>query len=122
MRAQVMDVRSVARFIVNHSGVGIIPQFLLNTIREEGYDIFNFKGKADTLTNKIQMVYLKNRTHRSSSTIVMDELRLAFAEGLSLQPKLHYHFEITISILASKTLRYSKLFSLAHLPDGENCI
>jgi DNA-binding transcriptional LysR family regulator len=78
VRAQVMDVRAVARYVMHDLGVGVIPHILLNTIRSEGYEIFTFKGKSEPLTNQIQLAYLKNRTHRSSALIVMDELRKSF--------------------------------------------
>ncbi|MCB0421342.1 MAG: LysR family transcriptional regulator [Bdellovibrionales bacterium] len=75
VRAQVMDVRAIARYVTCGMGVGVIPNFLLQTIESEGYELFRFQGKGKALTNKIQLAYLRNRTHRSSTQIVIDALR-----------------------------------------------
>lgn len=75
IRAQVMDVRAIARYVTSGMGVGVIPSFLLRTIEKEGYEVFRFRGKNKPLSNKIQLAYLRNRTHRSSTSIVMDALR-----------------------------------------------
>ena len=75
VRARVMDVKGIARFIISGLGVGVLPDHLVFELMEQGHDLYVFKGSGVPLTNKISLSYLKNRSRSFAVTTVLNEIR-----------------------------------------------
>lgn len=74
VRAHIMDVQGVARFISSGLGVGALPEQALAALRKSGEDLYIFDGKSKPLTNEIRMIRLKGDTLSGSSKLIFQEL------------------------------------------------
>lgn len=83
IRAHVMDVQGVARFIINNIGVGVIPNHLITKLLSEGHELHVFKGSGKPLKNPLSLAYLKNRSRNLTMERVLHALKP------SLQEKSH---------------------------------
>ncbi len=75
VRAHVMDVQGVSRFIMNHVGAGVIPNHLLQKLLDEGCDLHVFKGSGRPLKNHLSLAYLKNRSRSLAVEHVLSALK-----------------------------------------------
>lgn len=79
IRAQVMDVQGVARFICNDLGAGVIPEFLYKKLLKDGHKLHRFKGAGKRVHNTISVCFLKERTWLPAA----DELQKFLNDKLS---------------------------------------
>jgi len=75
VRATVMDVQGIAKFVLSGLGAGIIPGHLFEKLVKENYDIYRFPGCGKSLRNSISVAYLKERTHSLAASTVLDFLK-----------------------------------------------
>lgn len=61
VRARVMDVEGLARFILADLGVGILPDHKVEKLRQYGYKIKVFEGSKRPFKNVISLAYLGER-------------------------------------------------------------
>jgi DNA-binding transcriptional LysR family regulator len=73
VRARVMSVYGVYKFISNGLGVGILPDHFFNSL--EDHDLEVIDGSAKPLNNTISMAYLKGRSNHATVEAVKDFLR-----------------------------------------------
>lgn len=83
VRAYMMDVQGVARMIKDGLGVGVVPGHLLAKLKQEGVNLYIFKGCGQPLTNQISLAYLKDRTQSRPAQALMTSIQ----EGLILAQK-----------------------------------
>ncbi|MFK8138808.1 MAG: LysR family transcriptional regulator [Bdellovibrionales bacterium] len=62
VKATVMDVQGVSKFIISGMGAGVIPRHLLTRLQEQGHDVYAIPGCGKTLKNKISLAYIENRS------------------------------------------------------------
>jgi len=60
VRAHIMDVQGLAKFITCGMGVGILPDHVVKKLQAEGFELYVFEGKAKPLHNEIRLVRLRN--------------------------------------------------------------
>lgn len=83
VRASVMDVQGVLRFIMSGMGAGIIPGYLFDRLRTEGVALHRFRGCGQPLHNHISVAYLRERTHSHAARALLEHL----LEKLRSQPE-----------------------------------
>jgi len=59
VRARIMDVQGLAKFISCGMGVGVLPDHVVRRLRDENIDLHVFEGKAEPLHNEIRLVRLQ---------------------------------------------------------------
>lgn len=75
VRATVMDVQGIARFVVSGFGAGIIPGYLCQKLQKDGHKIHRFKGCGRPLKNAISVAYLRDRTHSVAASTLLSFLK-----------------------------------------------
>ena len=75
VRAYVMDVQGIARFIINGIGVGVIPHHLVKKLLFEGHNLHLFEGSGYPLKNPLRLAYLKNRSRSPALECVLAVMR-----------------------------------------------
>ncbi|MGE4130878.1 MAG: LysR family transcriptional regulator [Bdellovibrionales bacterium] len=74
VRAHIMDVQGLAKFIINGLGAGVLPDHLVARLKKDGVDLYVFEGKSKPLTNEIRMVRLKSHPISRVAELVMNGL------------------------------------------------
>lgn len=71
VRAHIMDVQGVAKFITSGLGVGVLPDHVVEKLRAQGFDLYVFEGKSKPLRNEIRLVTLKGHplSHPAEMTL-----------------------------------------------------
>ncbi len=75
VRATVMDVQGILRLILSGMGAGIIPSYVFERLKKEGYDVIRFNGSGKPLRNTIRLAYVKNRPQTPATAAVITALR-----------------------------------------------
>lgn len=75
VRATVMDVQGVARFITSEAGAGILPGYLVSQLIRSGQPIYRFQGCGRPVVNRISLAGLRDRTHSPAARAAMDFLK-----------------------------------------------
>ena len=75
VRAHVMDVQGVAKFVTNDIGAGVIPNYLVQKLLSEGHKLHVFKGSGCPLKNPLSLAYLKNRSRSLAIEHVLSFLK-----------------------------------------------
>lgn len=77
IRAAVMDVQGVARFILTGMGAGVLPSHVISKLRHKGLRLHCFKGCGQPLVNMIHVAYLEARTQSASAQSLLAWLKEA---------------------------------------------
>jgi DNA-binding transcriptional LysR family regulator len=85
-QATVLDAQGVARFILSHTGAGVLPGHLVAALEGSGKRLHKFKGSGKPLKNGISVAYLQERTPTPASAAVFKELMAAFSGGKTAAP------------------------------------
>lgn len=75
IRASVMDVQAITRFILHGLGAGIIPGYLYERLKSEGHRVHRFVGRGEPVRNHISVAYLRERTHSHAAGVLLQYLR-----------------------------------------------
>lgn len=74
VRAHIMDVQGVAKFVTSGLGVGALPDHVVEKIKQSGQELRIFEGKSKPLVNEIRLAKLKNHPLSQASQLTLDEL------------------------------------------------
>jgi DNA-binding transcriptional LysR family regulator len=74
VRATVLDVQGVARFIAHEGGAGILPAYLIPS-SPGGKGLYRFKGRGKPFVNRISAAWLRDRTHSPASQALLSFLK-----------------------------------------------
>ena len=74
VRAQIMDVQGVSRFILGGLGLGVLPDHLLSKLVKRHKELVVLPGREKPLTNSISLAYLQGRTQGANVSVVLKEL------------------------------------------------
>lgn len=77
VRARLMDVQGVAKFICQGFGVGVLPNHVVNSLIKEGHELHVIEGKNRPLINEIQIVQLRNGQLSEVAEFTLKQLRSA---------------------------------------------
>jgi DNA-binding transcriptional LysR family regulator len=72
IRARVMDVEGLARFVVSDLGVGVLPDHKVEKMQRYGYELKIFEGSSRPYKNYISLAYLDERQRPPHVTRVLD--------------------------------------------------
>jgi DNA-binding transcriptional LysR family regulator len=75
VRAHIMDVRGVAKFLSSGLGVGVLPDHLVTKLKDEGTEFFIFDGQRKSLQNEIRLVTLKQHELTNAAKVTLSELK-----------------------------------------------
>lgn len=74
VRAHILDVQGVAKFITSGLGVGVLPDHVVEKLKAQGFDLYVFEGKAKPLRNEIRLVTLKGHPLSYAAEMTLKEL------------------------------------------------
>lgn len=74
VRAHIMDVQGVAKFISSGLGAGVLPDHLVAKLKRDGVELHVFEGKAKPLRNEIRLIRLRGHPLSPQATTTLDEL------------------------------------------------
>lgn len=74
VRAHIMDVQGLAKFIACGLGAGVLPDHVVTKLKKDGVDLYVFEGKGRPLTNEIRLIRLKGHTLTPAANMVWSEL------------------------------------------------
>lgn len=74
VRAHIMDVQGVAKFVTSGLGVGALPDHVVEKIKQSGQELRIFEGKVKPLLNEIRLAQLKNHPMSRVGQLTLDEL------------------------------------------------
>lgn len=74
VRAHIMDVQGVAKFIISGLGVGVLPDHVVARLKKDGVNLYVFEGKAKPLRNEIRLICLRNETMPTQAKLVFANL------------------------------------------------
>lgn len=75
VRATVMDVQAVARFIYEGMGCGVLPEYLVGRMAKQGHELYVFQGSGKPLKNRISLATLPGRTQSSAVRAIVPWLK-----------------------------------------------
>lgn len=75
VKATVMDVQGVARFIQSEAGAGVLPSYLASQLSKNGNALYRFKGCGKPLVNRISVASLRDRTQSPASAALLRFLK-----------------------------------------------
>jgi len=78
VRAHIMDVQGVAKFITSGLGVGALPDHVVDKIKHTGQELKIFEGKSKPLENEIRLAKLKKHPLSSACQLTLNELMQEF--------------------------------------------
>lgn len=74
VRAHIMDVQGVAKFITTGLGAGVLPDHVLKKLKDIGFDLYVFEGGNQPLKNEIRLTQLKSAQLSPAVLAVLNEL------------------------------------------------
>lgn len=74
-RAHVFDVSGVAKFITSGLGLGVLPDYVVEKLVNQGIDLHVYDGKHAPLKNEICLTYLPLRDRPLAQSMIMERLR-----------------------------------------------
>lgn len=74
VRAHIMDVQGVAKFVTSGLGVGELPDHVVEKLQRAGYALHIFEGKAKPLLNEIRCARLKKHPLSRSGEVTLNLL------------------------------------------------
>lgn len=75
VRATVMDVQAIERFILEGFGAGIIPGYLFDKLVAGGAKVTRFEGSGKSVHNTLSLATLRDRTHSHAAEEAMKFLK-----------------------------------------------
>jgi LysR family transcriptional regulator, transcriptional activator of the cysJI operon len=79
VRAHIIDVRGIAKFISSGLGAGVLPDHVVTRLKTEGVDLHVFEGRAPKpVRNEIRLVQLKGHDLPSAAKVTFNELKAMF--------------------------------------------
>ncbi|MBN20658.1 MAG: hypothetical protein CL678_05155 [Bdellovibrionaceae bacterium] len=76
IKAQVMDVQGVARFIQGKVGAGVLPSHLVQKLKKEGHDLYSYRqGDKNAVINPLKIAFLSEKTQSASVCFLMNEVK-----------------------------------------------
>lgn len=75
VKATVMDVQGVARFILSEAGAGVLPGYVAQQLAKAGTPLHRFKGCGKPLVNRISVAHLKGRTQSPAADALLSYLK-----------------------------------------------
>jgi DNA-binding transcriptional LysR family regulator len=78
IRARVMDVEGLSRFVVGDLGVGILPDHKVEKLEKYGYEIKVFEGSSRPYKNTISLAYLDQRQQPPHVSRVLEIIESKF--------------------------------------------
>ncbi len=75
VRAHIMDVQGVAKFIASGLGVGVLPDHVVERQSKEGVELHVYEGRAKALRNEIRLVRLKGHPLSHAADFTLKELQ-----------------------------------------------
>jgi DNA-binding transcriptional LysR family regulator len=75
VKAMVMDVQGVARFITSGAGAGVLPSYLAKKAENDGEGLHRFKGCGKPVINRISVAFLKEATPSPASSALRKYLK-----------------------------------------------
>ncbi len=71
VRAHILDVQGLAKFVASGLGVGVLPDHVVEKLRAQGVDLHVYEGKSKPLRNEIRLIRLKGHplNHAAESTL-----------------------------------------------------
>jgi LysR family transcriptional regulator, transcriptional activator of the cysJI operon len=75
VRAHVMDVQGVARFITNGFAAGILPMHVIKKLETEGHKLHIFKVSDKELENHISVAFITNKTQSRTADVCLSFLQ-----------------------------------------------
>lgn len=80
VRAHIMDVQGVSRFIASGLGLGVLPDHVVEKLRAQGIELHVFEGKTKPLRNEIRLVRLKGHVLSHAAEATLKELKSYFSQ------------------------------------------
>ncbi len=77
VRAHIMDVQGVAKFITTGLGVGVLPDHVVDKLKKDGVEIYVFEGRTKPLRNEISLARVKDHVLNPAAYAAMTRLRAA---------------------------------------------
>ncbi len=81
----VMDVQAIARLVQLKASAGILPDYLVSKLIQDGHLIHIFRGSGKPLKNEISVAHLKERTHTPAAkellSFLVSELKASKSKG-----------------------------------------
>ena len=75
IKAHIMDVQAISRFITSGMAAGILPHHLATRLIQEGHDLHIFKGSGKALANHISIASVEDRSHSIRASNLMNWLK-----------------------------------------------
>jgi DNA-binding transcriptional LysR family regulator len=75
VRAQIMDVRGVAKFISSGLGVGVLPDHLVEKLKADGVTFEILDRNRKPLKNEIRLIRLKRQKLGRAAQLTLDQLK-----------------------------------------------
>jgi DNA-binding transcriptional LysR family regulator len=74
VRAHIMDVQGVAKFITSGLGAGVLPDHVVAKLKKDGADLHVFEVKGKPLTNEIRLAKLRGHVLSGPAKLALSEL------------------------------------------------
>lgn len=75
VRAHILDVQGLAKFITSGLGVGVLPDHVVEKLRVQGADLHVYEGKSKPLRNEIRLIRLKGHPLSHAAQSCLDSLK-----------------------------------------------
>lgn len=76
VRAHIMDVQGVAKFITSGLGAGVLPDHVVAKLKNDGIELHVFEGKGKPLRNEIRLVKLRGHGLSGPAKLALSELSI----------------------------------------------
>ena len=80
IRASIMDVQGVSKFIFGGLGAGVIPAYLASQFEESGQNLVRFQVAPTPLKNRLSAASLRGRTHSGPARFALDFIKSKLKE------------------------------------------
>jgi len=74
VKSTLMDVQGIGRMIAGGMGCGVLPEYFLQKLKNEGVELIRLKGTGRIVLNEISVARLKNKTLTLASRSLMEFL------------------------------------------------
>ncbi len=77
VRAHIMDVQGLSKFILSGLGAGVLPDHVVDKLKKDGAEIYVFEGRGKPLRNEISLARLKDHQLAPAVQALLTRLRAA---------------------------------------------
>ena len=78
LRASLFDVSGLSKMINLGMGVGVLPLYIVETLKKRGHKLYLFKGSGKPLKNAISVAWLDGKTRSAASDFLFNHLTTSF--------------------------------------------